>query len=352
MTAIALGLIVVAITALAAWYLLQLPLYRPGAARAASLAGGGRPLAGPDQPAGDWTTARGSRLHHWASGSGRPVLVVHGGPGQPFRRPLPGLAQAEARFRFHYYDQRGCGRSPWPFVPAASRGRFANMKALENELGLAAQISDIEGARVRLGEERLILVGHSFGAFLAALYAAEWPERVAGLVLVAPADLLLFPPPDGDLLARVKGLLPESRRAEYAAFLAEYLDFRRLFQRTDAETAALNARFAVFYTEAARASGFQPPAEGATEGAGFMVQAQYLSMGRRHDYRAALRAVGSPALVVHGSRDLQPEAASRRYVDALADARLVTIEGAGHWPYEEQPRRFAEAVTPFLDGLR
>lgn len=334
----------------AAWYWMQRPLYRPGALRDVVRAGG--PKAASEAAEWEWASEPGIRLHHWAVGAGRAVLVIHGGPGLPFREPLAGLADAQARFRFHYYDQRGCGRSTRPFSPDPARGFYSNMKALERALGLGSQLADIERIRLWLGEERIILVGHSFGALLAALYAAEWPERVAGLVLSAPADLLVLPAPGGDLLSRVQGLLPVARRAEYAAFLSEYMDFRRLFQRTEAETAALNLRFASFYGEAAGLGGLDAKSSAAADAGGFMVQAQYLSMGRRHDYRAALRVVTAPALVVHGAKDLQPEAASRRYVAALPNARLVTIEGAGHFAFAEQPARFGAVVTPFLEGLR
>ena len=47
-----------------------------------------------------------------------------------------------------------------------------------------AQLADIERLRRASGETSLILIGHSFGAFLAALYATEFPERVRAPVLV------------------------------------------------------------------------------------------------------------------------------------------------------------------------
>ena len=59
----------------------------------------------------------------------------------------------------------------------------------------------------------------------------------------------------------------------------------------------------------------------ATNG-GWMVQAMYFSMGKRHDYRAALRAVQAPVLVVHGENDLVPERMSRMYVDSFPNGRL------------------------------
>ncbi len=56
------------------------------------------------------------------------------------------------------------------------------MQTLEQTLGISAQVADIERIRRILGEEKLIMVGHSFGGFLASLYAAEFPEHVARMV--------------------------------------------------------------------------------------------------------------------------------------------------------------------------
>jgi proline iminopeptidase len=341
---VALGLVAAGIC----WVMRQ-PLYRPGTVRAQTSLD---PPAGQDVDAESWAVAPGIRLHHFAAGSGRAVLVVHGGPGIPFRKPLAGLEPLTARFRFHYYDQRGCGGSTRPFDRFPKSSFYRNMRTLEGTLGLGAQIADIERIRRLLGEERLILVGHSFGAFTSALYAAEFPERVAGLVLIAPADLLVMPPAGGGLFAEVKERLPENMRPEYEAFLGDYLDFGRLFERSEAEMAELNGRLARFYAAAAGARGFSVKVEDAVEWGGFMVEAQYLSMGRRHDYRPALRAVTAPVLVVHGANDLQPEAVSRAYVEAMPHARCLTIEGAGHMPFSDQPERFAAAVTPLLEELR
>jgi proline iminopeptidase len=335
------------------WYLMQQPFYRPGMVRAAVAAWPDTlPVGRGAEASAPWTVAPGIRIHHFASGAGRNVLVIHGGPGIPFREPMAGLEPLTTRFRFHYYDQRGCGRSTRPLERPAGRSFYDRLRSVEGDLGLGAQIADIEHIRRILGDRQLLLVGHSFGAFLAALYAAELPEHVAGLVLVAPAEVLVMPAPHGELFGSVRDLIPTTLRPEYEAFLKEYLDMGRLFELSDHEVSALNARFIRFYVAAARARGFQVEEEdAASDIGGFMVQAQYISMGRRHDYRRALRAAQAPALVIHGERDLQPEEASRDYVDALPQARLVVMRGSGHVPFADQPERFAEVVGQFLDEV-
>ena len=178
------------------WYAMQQPLYQPGMVRngvnlSASLV---PPAQSTDRDF--WIVDGGGasdiRLYHFADGTGTNVLVVHGGPGYPFARPLAGLKSLTANYRFHYYDQRGCGKSSRPIDRFTSSDYYGNMQSLDRTLGIGAQIADIERIRQILGDERIILIGHSFGGFLASLYAAEFPEHVQALILVAPAEMLVM----------------------------------------------------------------------------------------------------------------------------------------------------------------
>ena len=128
------------------------------------------------------------------------------------------------------------------------------MLQLEKTLGLGAQLMDIERIRRALKQDKLVLVGHSFGAFLAALYAAEFPERVSALVLVSPATLLVVPQPRGSLFDSVRALLADdAQRNAFDALMKEYMDFGALFTRDEAALVGLSTRFGAFYVPAARA---------------------------------------------------------------------------------------------------
>ncbi len=215
--------LIIAILAGGFWYMSTQPLYRPGMVRAGENLGA--PLTPPSQPADSetWLVARpgmrggagepGIELSHFNSGQGRNVLIIHGGPGQPFTQPVSGLELLTDDFRFHYYDQRGCGESSRPIDRFDSPNTYENMQRLDQTLGLGAQIADIERIRQILGDDKLILIGHSWGGFLASLYAAEFPEHVEALVLVSPANVLIMPQPDADsdLFASVRSGLSSGK---------------------------------------------------------------------------------------------------------------------------------------------
>jgi proline iminopeptidase len=341
---VAVVVVLVAVGAGVMWYFMSQPLYQPGMVRQGKNLRA--PLAPPAQTAGDglWQVESDIQLHYFAAGQGRPVLIVHGGPGIPYTQPWKGLAPLTDRYRFYYYDQRGCGQSSRPIDAFASKNYYANMTRLDQTLGLGAQIADIERIRQILGQEKLILIGHSFGGMIASLYAAEFPERVETLILIAPAETLIMPPPSGGLFEQVRQRLPADQLPAYDAYLKRYLNYQNLFSESEKSLAELNAEFVPYYELAL--PGAALPAEG--DPGGWMVQAIYLGMGTRHDYRPALTAVTAPALVLHGAGDLQPEAASRLYADALPNARFQVIPGATHFMFEEQPAAFAEAVGAFL----
>ena len=67
------------------------------------------------------------------------------------------------------------------------------------------------------------------------------------------------------------------------------------------------------------------------------------------ELETVMRDISVPVLLVWGTRDrLVYLSSAQRILQTLSDARLVTIEGTGHLPYEEKPEEFNAAVVPFL----
>ncbi|HEY0858843.1 MAG TPA: alpha/beta hydrolase [Albitalea sp.] len=109
-----------------------------------------------------------------------PLMVwLHGGPGGA-ARPLFRLfnGDLERHLLVAYYDQRGAGRSFDPQAPVV-------------RLTVAQHVADLDRVvdhlRSRYHRRRILLVGHSWGATLGMLYAKARPEKVSGVIGVAPA---------------------------------------------------------------------------------------------------------------------------------------------------------------------
>ncbi len=346
---IIIGVVVLALIVIAGgfWYMSTQPLYKPGMVREM-----GTDLMPPDQPAESqkWLVESNIELNHFAVGEGQNVLIIHGGPGMPFLEPMSGFEPLTKEYRFHYYDQRGCGESTRPIDRFESTNMYQNMMELDRTLGLVAQIADIERIRQILGDDKLILVGHSWGGFLASLYAAEFPEHVEALILVSPANTLVMPQPDADsdLFASVRAKLPADQQPEFDAFMKEYMNFNTLFQKSEADLLVMNEEFGKYYVQVVDVESTPMPKQG--KPGGWMTWGMYVSMGQRHDYRSALRDVTAPVLVIHGADDLQSESASRLYADTFPNAEFAVIENVGHFSFEEQPEQFAKIVSDFLEN--
>src|SRR4029079_10279250 len=78
------------------------------------------------------------------------------------------------------------------------------------------QIADLEALRGRLGAQRIDLLGHSWGGYLAMAYAARHPERISHLALVDSAA-----PKWGDTLFLFKEVFPEGTARQDALAFAE-----------------------------------------------------------------------------------------------------------------------------------
>lgn len=125
-----------------------------------------------------WVSVPNARIYWEATGApgGMPVLYLHGGPGGSLGGGGYRKRHDHSRFRVIGLDQRGCGKS----TPAAQ----ADLEHLP-ENTTQSLIEDIEAVRERLGVEKWIVTGASWGSTLALAYALEHPTRVLGIALVA-----------------------------------------------------------------------------------------------------------------------------------------------------------------------
>jgi proline iminopeptidase len=218
------------------------------------------------------------------------------------------------------------------------------MQSLNRTLGLEAQIADIERIRRILSVEKMTLIGHSFGGFLAALYAAEFPERVEQLVLISPADMLVMPQEKGGLFPLIRERLPESQHAEFDSFLKEYPGFGNIFSKSETDLIALNQRFGEYFL---RVYPGNPKIEQGKTG-GWMVRGIYLSLGQRHDYRKAMESTAFTVLILHGADDLQGGETTRQYLGIYPNSEFAVIPEAAHFSFEENTAEFAKTVGSFL----
>jgi proline iminopeptidase len=197
----------------------------------------------------------------------------------------------------------------------------------------------------------MILIGHSYGGFLATLYALEFPEHVEKMILIAPAGVLKMPVEEGEGFDKIKDYLSEKQKTAFEDFLSRYFDYGKIFTKSEKELGHLNSEYIAHFGTAMEALGMKLPAREKPDLAlagGWMVHALYLSLGMKYDLREELKKIPVPVLVLHGERDMMPVKPSQEYADLLPAGKIRIISKASHFPFTETPGEFSLLARSFL----
>lgn len=189
------------------------------------------------------------------------------------------------------------------------------------------------------------MVGHSWGANLAIAYAQQHSHNLLGVVYLCGTGLEWWP----DYAGRHKQRQSERLGSGLGARFGELRDKRR--------TSEEEAEYRLLYLRSELAN------------PGDIELAHSLSRAERrypvnYEVNAAInselknvdvalltsrcRAVTVPVLVVCGESDPRPAEAVDSLIDALPDVTSMTVEGAGHWPWLEQPQLLRRLIENFI----
>ncbi len=213
------------------------------------------------------------------------------------------------------YDYRGYGDSP------AAADSFTHLSDL---VGVLDEVA---------GAEPVVLVGSSLGGGIALDAAAEFPDRVSGLVLLAPA---ISGAPDPTIDPATQRLVDEVE----AATAARLMDAAEAEARIWLDGLGPSGRVGGPARELMLEMNRRIDASGAQEGAG----------ASKLDTWSWLERIRAPTTVICGDLDL-PFLLERsaEVCRRIPTARWITIPGTAHLPYLEQPatvaRWIGEAVT-------
>jgi pimeloyl-ACP methyl ester carboxylesterase len=321
------------------------------AGAATTLVPGPHPAAGPP-PAGVqfWDLPTGSRIayvHAPATAEPRaePIIFLHGGPGTP-GEGLPAVTPAltDAGYQVYAYDQLGAGRST----------RLRDVTGYT----VARHVADLEAIRVRLRTERIVLIGQSWGASLAAQYLAAHPDHVRAVVFSGPGPLWPGIDPDGGAGDPWSRMTADQRRQRDDLLSRPRIVLQALLQQVnpnaahafvgDDEADELLHRVAVLGKDATGCPDSPPaPVHGNHQGF-YSNQGTVDDFARTPDPRPALRSVRVPALILRGECDFIPAATAEQYRATLAGSTLVTVAGAGHAVAGNQPGRYRDLLLDFL----
>ncbi|KAJ8371848.1 hypothetical protein AAFF_G00299430 [Aldrovandia affinis] len=282
-----------------------------------------------------------------------PLVMVHGFGGgvglwvrnlDPLSRSRPLLA----------FDLLGFGRSSrprFPSDPAQAEERFLN---------------SIEQWRQALGLERMILLGHSLGGYLATSYAIQHPERVSHLILVDPWGFPEQPQPPDEGSGGQGSEVQRSAPPRWAKALASVVTmfnplaviraagpwgpglvnrFRPDFKRKFEDLFDDNTMTQYLYHCNAQC----PSGE-----VGFRAMSESLGWAKRPMLqRVHLLPPSLPVTLLYGARSWVDSSTGLRVGQLRPQGctSVVIVEGASHHIYADQPKEFNRVVQNICDSV-
>jgi len=274
------------------------------------------------------------------------LLFVHGGPGCseiPYARKYQ--SELEKHFTIVHYDQRGSGKSHHFFED------YSNLTAdllVEDLLALTDNVAEM------LEQEKVVLVGHSFGTYIGLKAVAKAPDKYAAYVgigqvadpVVSELDSLAYTLEQARLsgndkdaerlellresISQGKEMTPRSLVRKYGG-AARLIDDNRDYYEGFLFGPEYNGMDVIRYLRGVSAS-----------------QDALLEEERKHKITDLVKQVDLPVFFVMGQYDYMTSVnAAREYFDELRAPmkEMVVFEHSAHYPQFEEKERFAEWLT-------
>jgi pimeloyl-ACP methyl ester carboxylesterase len=271
----------------------------------------------------------GIEIHYERYGQGAPTIMLlptwsllH---SRCWKMQIPFLAR---HYRVVTFDPRGNGRS----------GRPADQVAYAERHFAADALAVLDATDT----DRAVVVGFSMGAQRGLLLAAEHPERVSGVVFIAPA-VAVGPVPARENWIEEFTTARESydgwQKYNRHYWMSDYEDFLEFF---------LSEMYTEPHSTKQREDGVGWALDTDPE---TLIATQLGSRVEADELRTLAALVTCPVLVMHGTADaIRPSASGAAFADLLNGA-LVLLDGSGHAPHARDPVRVNLLIKQFVDRI-
>jgi pimeloyl-ACP methyl ester carboxylesterase len=270
------------------------------------------------------------KLHYvdWGNADRPPLLLLHG--GRDHCRSWDWVA-ADLRRSFHLFapDLRGHGDSAW---------------AIGSTYSMIDYVLDVAALLKTLDRFPITIIAHSLGASVALQYAGIYPDRVSRLVAIEG----LGPPPGFNKPASAAARMLQWVREMQALARRHpkpYASLDEAVSRMQEANPHLSAEQARHLT----VSGVIRHEDG-TYSWKFdnFVRAVSPYLFNLDDAREIWGQITCPVLLVRGRESWAPDPEVDGRAKALRDARVMNVDGAGHWVHHDRLDVFLRGVREFL----
>ncbi len=253
-----------------------------------------------------------------------PIICINGGMLYDHSMLWPALSPLAQKRQVILYDQRGRGATSEPANPG--------------DQTIDDDAADVGAIRRALGIRRWDILGHSWGGGIAMLATAADLAGVRKLVLIDPVG------PTSSWMAPLRRNVLSRLEGEQRDAVAHISEESLGIPDPALQSAYSRAVYPAWFFDRDMASRFTPPDALSVTGA------TVLARLRRHgyDWRAKLRNVSTPTVVIHGEQDALPLAVSDGNSFIIENAKAFLVPSSGHMPFWEAPARLFDLIESFL----
>jgi 2-hydroxy-6-oxonona-2,4-dienedioate hydrolase len=249
----------------------------------------------------------GQSIHYYEAGQGPNLIFLHGLGGDATNW-APNIGPLAEKYHVYGPDQIGFGNSAKPLVEYRIETFVAFLHAFMQALNIP----------------KATLVGNSLGGWIAADFAARYPEKVDKLVLVDAAGLGPEGPPT-PLPVDLNPASPSGMRK-----VLEFIVYNKQWVTDEIARQAFEQRL--------------------KRGDGYTIQRVIAGILAGNQFLdAKVGSIKAPTLVLWGREDaLTPLSLGERFQKGIPGAKLTVLDQCGHIPQLEKPLEFNKALLEFL----
>ncbi|NHN25758.1 alpha/beta fold hydrolase [Flavobacterium jejuense] len=270
-----------------------------------------------------------SNLHYKTFGSGKPILIINGGPGincEGFGYLAEELAKKN--FKTIIYDQRGTGKS-------------TISKANSETITMDLMVSDIEYLRKHLKIDKWIILGHSFGGIMASYYATQHPETIEKLIFSSSGGVnMKF---TNTIQEHLNNNLTQNQRDSLTYY-------SRKISNGDSseETAKLRAKY-LAYAYVYDKSKAEIIAERLTETNLHINSLVFADLRRiNFDCTNSFKNFKQPVLVLQGKNDIISIETATDITKAFPNSKLILMDKCAHYGWLDANELYFNSINNFL----
>ena len=292
-----------------------------------------------------WNLNSGSKIAYcYFEGKGQkkpyPIIYLHGGPGAYISNEIINAISKFSDYGYdvYLYDQIGCGKS----------ARLNDIK----EYTVNRQLLDLEEIVNNIGAEKVIFIGHSWGASLAPLYLAKHPEKVFKMIFTGPGGIVpkkintKLTAPDSLKLSNNKYIDQVNCLDENGVNLFNKTSINALSGKKTLSDTQFDSLFEKrFFCDSSILKSVNHKSE---VGAYCNVRTG-IFFKRGKNIRRLLKKINVPVLILLGENDDLPWACVDDYLKLFRKIKLEIINNSGHNVFIYQPSVSIDLSIKFLN---